>query len=423
MTIVNVPLVLSGRYSARPEISLRSKSHNSGTTSNNTPMIYPSPIRGGEGTGAMPSYRYHHTSTFGSWYDCSTPSAGYSVGQAHVRNVSPGTCVQPSASEARVWEFQNQYRDEPPSYNNDDETSEFLSFNEDNMTSSTVSPQSQPPTLELNQALAKERDELTESVLRQFLRRYGTSKIGDRRARSWPPSSDERHPSLAYSDAHAEAEQEHSTSDNHTAHYGKPTETSRAFACPFYRHNPAEHLNCLRYADMRRIEDLIQHLEDAHHQRPFCPICNALFNTSSSCDEHIRSRQCSPQPATWSMGITYREHQEIIDQTKTWRVPAVKWFITWSIIFPDEEPPMRPYLSGGIESEILAVQDFWAESGREIISDFMRGGNGLHGHGPLDEEHNTAALYQAVLDQMIDQLITSYKELKDDRVQECSRGA
>ncbi|KAI0599685.1 hypothetical protein F4775DRAFT_549412 [Biscogniauxia sp. FL1348] len=298
-----------------------------------------------------------------------------------------------------------------------------LSRNEDDFTFPIISLQSQLAMDSSNHPLIAARNKITELTIREFLCGSWVGNNNRGRAQSWPLSLNAReHALLTDRDTQVDGRQEHGRIGIYTTDAERSRAISRTLACPFYRHDPTKHLSCLQYGNMPNIEGLVQHLEDAHCQQPYCPTCNALFSTSESCDDHIRRRGCSPQAATWSMGVTHREMQDIIDEANVPKVTTVRWFNIWSVIFPEEEPPLQPYLSGRLELTICVVRDFWMKSGPQIVSNFLRE-NDMHTSMSLNDEPTALTLYHAVLDQIIDQLILSSKEPKDHQAQGCGRAA
>ncbi|KAI5925598.1 hypothetical protein F4810DRAFT_57004 [Camillea tinctor] len=277
------------------------------------------------------------------------------------------------------------------------------------------------PTTEVSNGSSVARDALAELGLQKFLRTVWSGSHGNRRARSWPRFPDaRRYSDLMPCDEQVETKQR-SRRDCYHAVDGKSTMVNRIFACPFYRHDPRTHLACLRNAGIRDISSLIKHMWNFHRQAPYCPICGATFFTTELCDGHIRSRQCRPQDATWLMGVTQGQMQQIIDESQTQVFPVIQWFVIWSIIFPDEEPPSEPHLSGGLESIIGAVWNFWESSGQNIIANFIEE-NRLCTWG-ISVDRSIMTLHEEVFSKMIDRLLFSYTESKDTYTQECGWAA
>ncbi|KAI1080835.1 hypothetical protein F5B20DRAFT_96092 [Whalleya microplaca] len=210
--------------------------------------------------------------------------------------------------------------------------------------------------------------------------------------------------------------QEASANDECATYGERPGMTGEAFACPFYRQNPAGNLACLRQLNLRSVQDLIQHLWDVHRQPPHCPICYATFSTTEVCDTHIRSKLCTLQETPRSQGLTIEQMEEIFEEPPTPIARAVEWFRIWGIAFPGEEPPLRPYVSGGIESVLCEVREFWSGHGQSIILGFLKE-EGLHSGSGIDEGLKLEALQDDILHRMINRIITCNRHDNSEEMQ------
>ncbi|KAI5925599.1 hypothetical protein F4810DRAFT_57017 [Camillea tinctor] len=184
----------------------------------------------------------------------------------------------------------------------------------------------QPSSIFLNHSFIIARNKLTEMEFWELLQIYQIRVDNREREQSRLDGNYDQ----------ADGYPKHDRSEIDTANAEGSTAPSRILACPFYRHNPTEYLSCLRYSSLSNIENVVQYLEDIHYQHPYCPTCHVLFITAGERDGHIRSRQCSPQAATWSIGITYREMQDIIDETNVRKVTTLRWFSIWGVVFLEE---------------------------------------------------------------------------------------
>ncbi|KAI5925596.1 hypothetical protein F4810DRAFT_659209 [Camillea tinctor] len=120
------------------------------------------------------------------------------------------------------------------------------------------------------------------------------------------------------------------------------------------------------------------------------------------------------------MGIDHGKMQEIVDEANCRKMAIIRWFIIWSVIFPDEEPPLQPHLSGRLESMTYAIRDFWMKHGLQITSDFLTEND----HADISvNKDNEIMLYHSVLDRMINLLVVNSEESEGGLAQGCSRAA
>ncbi|RYP52446.1 hypothetical protein DL769_010679 [Monosporascus sp. CRB-8-3] len=261
--------------------------------------------------------------------------------------------------------------------------------------------------------------------LKKALASIWRGKRGGERARSWPPSPDSREQRRMTS-GKVRAE---TTWKSYDTGFGKAEKISQTFACPFYRRNPKEYASCIRDPTIQGIPSLIQHLWDVHRQPPYCPTCQATFDSTALCEEHITSRRCIPREPPRRKGLTQEQMQqlseieELAEEPHAWMAPGVQWFLIWSIVFPGEEPLLRPYLSSKLESIICAAGKFWLRNGQRIILDSLRKRGYQTSREMMSDERNLATLHQAVLEQMVDQLIGSYTQGDGWNVKGCSQAA
>lgn len=183
-----------------------------------------------------------------------------------------------------------------------------------------------------------------------------------------------------------------------------PRPVRGSFACPFYIREPSQHQACLTRTDIRSIRDVKQHLWTAHRRPSYCPVCLEIFSTAAACDEHIRNRSCDLNTTAAPEGLTQQQMQQLARRLDPWSLEESQWYSIWRIVFPGNELPSFPYLSGKTESLVLSVRELWAEEGQRLISDFLEG-QGLQGYDVSDEERSLKALHSLILNQMIDQLV------------------
>lgn len=282
---------------------------------------------------------------------------------------------------------------------------------------------SQPRSPAPDGLLSEHVSVLTETGVKAFLRTWPRSHTRKRRG-SWPSSPGCR------KRLKVECFEEYVGGEQGTAIHegaildGIPRPMRREFACPFYTRHPDHYPRCLTHVEIRGVRGLLKHLYTAHIRPIYCPTCQAIFTTTRECDDHIRSRQCKLREPSHCLGITPEQVQQLSKQAHNWRVAglepnyvmeALQWFAIWTIVFPKDELPLRPYLSGDLESAVCALRDFWSTEGPIIVARF------LESQAPQcacsqREGRNVEALQRAVLDRMIDSLVTSFRQDKCDRL-------
>jgi hypothetical protein len=128
-------------------------------------------------------------------------------------------------------------------------------------------------------------------------------------------------------------------SDMQPAHNGCSIRSSKTqssvgegkrFACPFYRHDPILHKDCLHFT-LRRLQDVLQHLRRKHNRE--CAISGSSKGRRN---------------------ITAEE----------------RWAGIFKEILPDADPPKNVYLGGELdEAAAAAVEDFWRHHSPEVLED------------------------------------------------------
>ncbi|RYP30338.1 hypothetical protein DL767_006312 [Monosporascus sp. MG133] len=354
---------------------------------------------------------------------------GYSEQSRHirrpVRDVSPVGFFKLPASGNGKAESGPERPEQLSFLTNDDSASGSSNCNEKDRHFYAHSPQTSSAARVPSYLSRMEISALAKLGLKSALASMWSGKRVGERARSWPPSPDSReHCRMASGKVRAET-----TRESYDTGFEKTEKISQTFACPFYRRNPKEYESCLRDPTIQGIPSLIQHLWDVHCQPPYCPTCQATFNSTALCDEHITSRRCIPRGSLRTKGLTQEQMQqlseieELAEEHHAWMAPGVQWFLIWSIVFPGEEPLLRPYLSGKLESMICAARKFWLRNGQRIILDFLGKRGYQTSREMMSDERNLTTLHQAVLGQMVDQLIGSHAQGDGSNVKGCSQAA
>ncbi|KAH7166343.1 hypothetical protein EDB81DRAFT_782159 [Dactylonectria macrodidyma] len=146
---------------------------------------------------------------------------------------------------------------------------------------------------------------------------------------------------------------------------------SRPFACPFYKLNRANYMDCINLR-LSRICDVKQHLGRRHSQQPFCPTCYATFLSTSIRDDHIRSRCCEASATTRvnPQGISPEAMDLVKKRSRLNLSPADRWYVIWDIVFKDEPRPSTPYLGSVLVEAIGIIRSSWTQEAPRITAAF-----------------------------------------------------
>jgi hypothetical protein len=197
-------------------------------------------------------------------------------------------------------------------------------------------------------------------------------------------------------------------------------------ACHFCRRFPDQYTSCLWEVELRRIEDVEQHLLANHRLPIYCPVCSAIFEQPAQRDQHIVDQTCElrePAPETL-LGVSQQQEDAIFQLVKhkasrqrtrpgqkgsmdgdkhlasqSRNVAESRWFRIWEILFPDQPRPDSAFLDSPLEKEVVALRSFWRDHGPSLIANELRKDNLLR-WDVLQEEATLAALHSAVLREM-----------------------
>ncbi|RFN51722.1 hypothetical protein FIE12Z_4034 [Fusarium flagelliforme] len=158
----------------------------------------------------------------------------------------------------------------------------------------------------------------------------------------------------------------------------KKASTSQRFACPFYKHNPAQYENSRSCVGpgWKTVHRVKEHIFRSHklpeHQ---CPRCFETFKSAGALSKHSRAAVlCQIQNrATQEEGIDAGQERQLkIRARKTNAGPHQKkveedrWNEMYQIVFPNEEQPSSPYYNRVHTSALSRIDDFE----RNIMDDF-----------------------------------------------------
>lgn len=126
----------------------------------------------------------------------------------------------------------------------------------------------------------------------------------------------------------------------------------KLLACPYYKHDPTRHMDCLLRNRLTSTSFVRQHLQRAHVLPIHCPCCGDKFRKEADRNDHVREARCTRK------SFAYRGLSE--DQVTQIRTPPrdlderVRWNSMWKILFPGEPCPDDPHV-GSAQEEILGI--------------------------------------------------------------------
>lgn len=137
--------------------------------------------------------------------------------------------------------------------------------------------------------------------------------------------------------------------------------SDRLWACHYYQHDPAAHIEC-RGKIMRRIVDVRQHIDRFHKQPVHCPKCGQKFEGNGRNDQlqrHVASQSCQKADFTYT-GATKTQWDDIRDRglaTGPGTPDERRWYKIWEILFglDGEIPRPSPYYYGSEVSERVRI--------------------------------------------------------------------
>ena len=144
----------------------------------------------------------------------------------------------------------------------------------------------------------------------------------------------------------------------------------RSFCCPYFKKDPIHHMDCLTF-NLRRIQDVKQHLQRKHYQPSiYCPVCQLEFSDIHYRDQHIRRRACNEvssrtEPSAGRIPADKQEQLRARHRGSDWD----QWFSMWRIIFDGAPAPSSPYQTTMIEEVAEFLRGFWRQHQDAIVSD------------------------------------------------------
>lgn len=171
-------------------------------------------------------------------------------------------------------------------------------------------------------------------------------------------------------------------------------------ACPFYISNPTRYQQCLLHEDLRRIEEVIRHLQRYHKQPPYCPICRQTFNDGVECETHIQARTCELRSRDKIDGLTRYALFNLMRKDRMYLSESKRWQRIWAAVSSSASSRQSAYLRDGVGLVVTMVRDYWARYGRERVAEYLAS-CGLLVRQHEDEEMALEALHRQTLDDLL----------------------
>lgn len=144
------------------------------------------------------------------------------------------------------------------------------------------------------------------------------------------------------------------------------------------------------------IPGLIRHLQAAHREPIYCPVCGSTFPTFRSRDEHVRAQTCEYQEHLDVEGVGDRRLDKIARRDDPSMDEEGRWKKIWDGIFPGLEAPF-PWVTEGTGLEVVMMRDWWRAEGRRCVEGYLDEGRV---EGAVSEE-----LVRALLVHLEDELV------------------
>jgi hypothetical protein len=359
----------------------------------------------------LSGYENSSTTTDAAW-----SAAGSTGGKSRARTRSPTPLTAVEASTCNLPGCRTGALCRPPLRGRDDiapsawvDTTEDSNNSEEEELYLLYSPISETPESGSYGRFAGVLSELTDFTLRQFERWVSQPPPTTKRGQQALPKQNSKRMKRACFEKYMTVDQNSGSEDETTIIVDLPRPIKGVLACPFYLLDPQKHLTCLTRAVTHEMIDIKRHLYNSHRQPYYCPTCRNIFTMASSRDDHIRDRSClvndvKPIPE----GVTEEQMSQLAKRFKPWLSKEDQWYAVWKLVFAGKEPPSLPYLAGDLESVVCVVRDYWSRFGQAVVSDFLEI-KGLRDYSIRDEERNLAVLYETVINEVIDKLVSIVK--------------
>ncbi|KAK7224550.1 hypothetical protein V2G26_012553 [Clonostachys chloroleuca] len=150
---------------------------------------------------------------------------------------------------------------------------------------------------------------------------------------------------------------------------------TETFACPFYRKDPFQHMDCVNYT-LTRLSDVKQHLQRRHrdHLTIRCHICNEGFTSFAERDRHVSSSTFCPNSPSLEFaqfGLEQSPLSKVRTRSPRGVTPSEMYFDLWDTLFGKEARPLNPYRGPVFLETITALRGFWETEKSSIIPNII----------------------------------------------------
>ncbi|KAI7785168.1 Vegetative incompatibility protein HET-E-1 [Diaporthe eres] len=231
------------------------------------------------------------------------------------------------------------------------------------------------------------------------------SKESWKRSRICQNTQGRKSPSLSYCESYVDVQQTLDSENFDTPVVQHMRERDATLACPFYLRDKESHRTCLTRYQLRNMDDVREHLWAVHRQPVFCPACGQTFSKTTDCNDHIRSRICTPQSSLPTFeGVTISHIQELARQADLPLSMQSRWLAMWGTIFPHTETPSSWLYTTEDELRVCALREFWSRHRHSIMESVLET-EVLQVHALSDEGEVLEELHNTVLNEAIDKIL------------------
>ncbi|CAI0646031.1 unnamed protein product [Colletotrichum noveboracense] len=142
-------------------------------------------------------------------------------------------------------------------------------------------------------------------------------------------------------------------------------------ACPFYKSDRGKYQDCLKL-QLKRIEDVKQHLCRKHMQPPYCPSCGSEFDNQEQQMKHSRVQLCQIRDYPRPDGITHDQKERLSARADRNMELSDQWFAMWDMVFQGKPRPSTAYVEDPMREAITGMKELWGQKGPEIVAETLR---------------------------------------------------
>ncbi|VUC24024.1 unnamed protein product [Clonostachys rosea] len=149
------------------------------------------------------------------------------------------------------------------------------------------------------------------------------------------------------------------------------------FACPFYRKDPFQYVDCVNYR-LTRLSDVKQHLQRRHLDdlSMRCPICTEVFTSSSEREKHVKSSTCCINSTSLEpLSPNFEQSSQPMLKTRSSRgmTPSEMYFDLWDGLFGKDTRPLNPYLGPVFLETTATLRGLWETERSSILRSIISG--------------------------------------------------